>query len=60
MDVKLRENLETLKNLGKDQKQVREPILKELVDRVFSDMLNEIQFDTTLMDVSSMPARRSR
>lgn len=60
MDVKLRENLETLKNLGKDQKQVREPILKKLVDRVFSDMLNEIQFDPALMDVSSLPSQRNR
>ena len=59
-DVKLRESLETLKNLGKYQKMTREPILKEVVDRVFSDMLTELLLDTATMDLPSLPARASR
>ena len=60
MDVKLCESLEVLKKMGKDQKQAREPLLKELVDRVFSDMLAEIKNDTAFMDLSSMQARHNR
>lgn len=60
MDVKLRESLEILKTMGKDQKQAREPLLKDLVDRVFRDMLSELQVDAALMDISSSRSRRSR
>lgn len=60
MDTKLRKKLETLKKMGKDQKQAREPLLAELLNHVFSDMVNELQFDSVLMDIAAGPARQIR
>ena len=60
MDAKLRRNIETLKSMGKDQKQAREPLLKNLVDRVFADMLNEIQLGTVVIDLTPVPRQPRR
>lgn len=56
MDTKLRNRLETLKKMGKDQKKAREPLVTELANHVFNDMVNELQLDGVLIDIYSRPA----